>query len=162
MKFPRSLWKRLLLLLAVLFVLIQFVPYGRAHDNPPVTKGPAWDSPRTAALARRFCFDCHSNETTWPWYSHVAPMSWLVYYDVVEGREHLNFSTMDRGGRNAEEAAEEIEEGEMPPWQYTIGRRDRQMSVEERAQLVAGMRSTFGGEGGSKSRDHKDEADDDD
>ena len=53
------------------------VPFGHSHTNPPVTKEPAWNSPDTRALVQRACFDCHSNQTTWPWYSHVAPVSWL-------------------------------------------------------------------------------------
>ena len=61
-----------------LFVLIQFVPYGRDHDNPPVTAEPDWGSPATLRLVRAACYDCHSNETEWPWYSNIARMSWLV------------------------------------------------------------------------------------
>ena len=61
------------------FLLIQFVPYGRSHTNPPVLSEPAWDSPETRVLAQTACFDCHSNETDWsPWYTKVAPASWLV------------------------------------------------------------------------------------
>src|SRR5690349_11025724 len=67
-----------LLAITGLFLLIQAVPYGRAHTNPPVVSEPHWDSPRTRELAKRACFDCHSNETRWPWYSHVAPMSWVL------------------------------------------------------------------------------------
>ena len=63
--------------LAALVVLPQLVPYGRDHRNPPITGTPTWDSPRTAELARRACFDCHSHETRWPWYSSLAPLSWL-------------------------------------------------------------------------------------
>src|SRR5687768_3027163 len=65
---------------------VQLVPYGRDHTNPPVRQEPAWDRPQTRALVARACFDCHSNETTWPWYSHIAPVSWLIQRDVVEGR----------------------------------------------------------------------------
>ena len=57
------------------FLAIQLVPYGRTHTNPPVTAEPAWDSPQTRALAVRACFDCHSNETVWPWYTSIAPIS---------------------------------------------------------------------------------------
>ena len=57
-------------------VVMQLVPYGRDHSNPPVTAEPNWDSPETRALFKRACFDCHSNETVWPWYAYVAPFSW--------------------------------------------------------------------------------------
>ena len=60
--------------------------------NPPVVSEPKWDSPQTRTLAKRACFDCHSNETVWPWYSNVPPISWLVVSDTVRGRASLNFS----------------------------------------------------------------------
>ena len=72
--------KKLMIVVAVLaglFLAIQFVPYGRDHSNPPVIGEPTWNSPETRALAVRACFDCHSNETVWPWYSNIAPVSWL-------------------------------------------------------------------------------------
>ena len=77
--------------LAVLFIGIQLIPINRT--NPPVTTQIMWDSPQTEALARRACMDCHSNETTWPWYSYVAPVSWLVYLDTQRGRDEMNLST---------------------------------------------------------------------
>jgi hypothetical protein len=77
----------------VFFAAIQLVPVKR--DNPPVVSEPNWDSPQTRALAQRACFDCHSNETVWPWYAHVAPASWLAAHDVHEGRGILNFSDWD-------------------------------------------------------------------
>ena len=63
---------------AVVLVAIQLVPYGRDHRNPPVTQEPRWDRPETRALAMRACFDCHSNETVWPWYTYVAPVFFAV------------------------------------------------------------------------------------
>ncbi|MBS1857520.1 MAG: heme-binding domain-containing protein, partial [Acidobacteria bacterium] len=102
----------------LLAVLIQFVPFGREHTNPPAVREPAWDSPETKSLVRRACFDCHSNETTWPWYSNVAPVSWLVQRDVNGGRRHLNFSEWDRPQRHARDVAAEVQGGDMPPWFY--------------------------------------------
>ncbi|HEU4480707.1 MAG TPA: heme-binding domain-containing protein [Actinomycetota bacterium] len=137
----------------VLFVAVQFVPYGRDHDNPPVTNEIAWDSPRTEELTRAACFDCHSNETEWPWYSNVAPMSWLVQMDVEEGRDKLNYSVPD-GMDDAGESAEVVAEGEMPPRNYTLLHADARLSDAEREALVEGLIATFGDEG--------DERDDDD
>src|SRR6185312_12833385 len=89
-------WARRVLLAAVVIVLvIQAVPYGREHTNPPLRVEPAWDSKRTRELVVRTCFDCHSNETVWPWYSSIAPISWLIQRDVNQGRAHLNFSEWD-------------------------------------------------------------------
>ncbi len=81
----KALAKWSLVALLSVLVLIQVVPYGRDHANPPVRAEPAWNSARTRELAVRACFDCHSNETIWPWYSNLAPASWLVQRDVKKG-----------------------------------------------------------------------------
>ena len=97
----RRRWKSLFAIATVavlgLVLVAQLIPYGRNHRNPPIVAEPTWNSPSTRALAERACFDCHSNETRWPWYSHVAPTSWLVQNHVDEGREVLNFSDWNRG-----------------------------------------------------------------
>ena len=140
----KRLLVRLLLMLVVVFLLIQIVPYGRAHENPPVRQEPKWDSPATRALAQRACFDCHSNETRWPWYTWVAPMSWLVQRDVTEAREKMNFSEWDRKQKDAHEAPEMVEEGEMPPWFYLPLHSEAKLSAEEKAQLIKGLKATIG------------------
>jgi mono/diheme cytochrome c family protein len=144
MRFPKKLIRRVLISLAVLFVLVQLVPYGRDHTNPDPRHEPAWDHPRTRELARRACFDCHSNETKWPWYSHVAPFSWLVQRDVEEGREELNFSEFHRRQKEADDAAEALADGEMPPWQYGLAHPDARLDEAERADLIRGFKATFG------------------
>lgn len=143
---PRSRrWPRRLVLGAlVLLVLLQAVPYGRDHSNPPVTGEPPWDSPRTRELFLSTCGDCHSHETSWPWYSHVAPASWLLQRDVDEGREHFNVSTWDRGPGDADEAVEMFEEREMPPWFYLPLHDHARLGDADRAALLAGLRATFG------------------
>jgi len=78
--------------IVILTLLIQLIPLPVRNNNPPVVAEPNWDSPQTHALVKRACFDCHSNETIWPWYSYIAPVSWLVYNDVMEGRSRLDFS----------------------------------------------------------------------
>lgn len=132
------------IILLGIFVLMQFVPYGRNHTNPPVRQEPAWDSPQTAALARRACFDCHSNQTQWPWYSNLAPVSWLVQRDVDEGRRKLNFSEWDRPQKNAEEAAEQVQKGEMPPWFYLPLHAPARLSQAEKQALMDGLQTTLG------------------
>lgn len=112
--------------------------------NPPVVKEPAWDSPATRALAKRTCFDCHSNETRTPWYSQVAPVSWLVASHIKEGREHLNFSAVD-GTEEPEEMAEEILKGAMPTADYAFMHPEARLTTEERDSLVRGLYATFGG-----------------
>ncbi len=142
----KRLLKHASIVLVVIFLLAQLVPYGRAHRNPPVRQEPAWDSPQTRALAQRACFDCHSNETEWPWYSWIAPMSWLVQNDVTEGREHMNFSEWDREQKHADEAAEMVEKGEMPPWFYLPAHPEARLDADERATLLRGLAATVGRE----------------
>ncbi len=131
----------------VLLFAIQLVPYGRDHSNPPVTQAVQWDSPRTEDLAQRACYDCHSNETDWSWYSNIAPISWLVQKDVDEGRAALNFSEWNRPQEEAHEAAETVQDGEMPLWYYTITHRDAALSDQEKQDLMQGFIATLGSEG---------------
>jgi mono/diheme cytochrome c family protein len=131
-------------LLAV-FALVQLVPYGRNHCNPAVVAEPQWDSPQTRELAARACFDCHSNETQWPWYSNVAPASWLIQRDVDEGRNHLNFSEWNRPQGDAHEIGEVVSEGEMPPWFYLPLRAPARLTQAEKEALVTGLQKTVGG-----------------
>jgi hypothetical protein len=133
-------------IVVVVLLAIQLVPYGRAHVNPPVTKEPPWDRPQTRALAVRACFDCHSNETHWPWYTLVAPISWLSQYDVEEGRRVLNYSEWDRSQREAHESAKSVRTGEMPPWFYMLPRPHARLTPAERTALIAGLEATFGSE----------------
>jgi hypothetical protein len=135
-----------------LFVLIQLVPLGRDHTNPPVVAEPKWDSPQTRELAKRACFDCHSNETVWPWYSNIAPVSWLVFRDVQVGREVMNFSEWSispsaRGERGRKEGGSEVAEvvleGEMPPLQYMPTHPEANLSSAERQLLANGLKSLF-------------------
>src|SRR5690348_11375711 len=133
--------------LAVVLVAIQLVPYGRRHTNPPVRVEPQWDAPATRALAVRACYDCHSNETIWPWYSHVAPMSWLAQRDVDEGRRKVNFSEWDRPQKEAPESAKAVREGEMPPWFYVALHPDARLSAEDTRALIGGLEATLGKKG---------------
>lgn len=145
-----------------MLVLIQLVPYGHGHTNPKVIQEPAWDSPATRELAARACFDCHSNETKWPWYSNIAPISWLVQDHVDEGREYLNFSEWNKTYEEAGEAGETVEEGEMPIPNYLWLHPEAKLSVKEKAALIAGLNATLGGEGGERSERRGDRDGDDD
>ena len=126
------------------FLLIQLVPYGRTHRNPPVVQDVAWNSPGTEALARRACYDCHSHETRWPWYSAVAPLSWRIQTHVEQGREKLNFSRADRPQEEAHESAETVRRGTMPPQDYVFMHPQARLSLRERQALIEGLVATFG------------------
>ena len=128
-----------------LFLLIQVVPYGKDHTNPPVISEPNWDSQQTRDFAKRACFDCHSNETEWPWYSNIAPASWLIYYDAVTARDEFNFSDWENDPMDdAEEFAEVISEGEMPPLRYLLFHAEARLTDTEQIQLITGLANTVG------------------
>jgi hypothetical protein len=144
---PSSLRRALLwsaLAVLVLFGLAQAVPYGRSHSNPPVTMEPRWDSPQTRALAARACFDCHSNLTTWRWYSNVAPASWLVQRDVDGGRGAFNFSEWNRPQDvGSGDLVEAIQGGSMPPWFYTLMHSNASLSTADKNALIRGLQATL-------------------
>ena len=146
--------KKTVIAVIVLLVLIQFVPYGRDHTNPKVLSEPKWDSPQTRTLFMRACGDCHSNETKWPWYSNIAPVSWMVYRHVEEGREHFNVSMRGAQKKNkGDEAAEEVEEGEMPLASYLLAHPEARLSKEEKRALIEGLKRTFGEESSQEEED---------
>jgi hypothetical protein len=126
---------------AVGFIVLQAVP-GFARTNPPVTYPIKWDSPKTEALMRRACMDCHSNETVWPWYANIAPISWLVVHDVNEGRQQMNLSTGHH--IEAREMIREIQRGTMPKSIYLPLHPEANLSDSEKADLIAGITATFG------------------
>jgi mono/diheme cytochrome c family protein len=128
-----------------LLIAVQFVPYGRNHTNPPVLAEPAWTSAQTRRLFFQACGDCHSNQTAWPWYSSIAPISWLVQRDVEEGRRKFNISEWGRPKNEADEAAETVQKGTMPPWFYVALHPSARLSPIERQEFIAGLIATFGG-----------------
>jgi len=116
--------KSRLIFIGVLLVLIgiQYIPVEKS--NPPALSD--IETPMAVKIVfTKSCYDCHSNETKWPWYSKVAPISWLVAEDVNEGRKHLNFSdweryTTDKQHKLLQDIIEEIESDEMPLGAYTV------------------------------------------
>jgi hypothetical protein len=133
--------RRLLLGSAVVFVAANLVPVSRT--NP------------VRAVLERSCYDCHSHATRWPWYSWVAPASWLVARDVREAREHLNLSTWGRYDReqraeHREQIAEVLEEGEMPPWFYLPLHPDARLSDAD----LAAVRAWTGDRSGGRGHEH--------
>lgn len=136
----------------VLFLGIQAIPHGRNRTNPPMHVEPAWDSAQTRELAVRACFDCHSNQTAWPWYAHIAPFSWLVQNDVDEGRKKLNFSEWTHSQEHAGQAAKMVREGTMPLWRYIAFNPQANLSPTETQALIQGLAATFGEE---KAEDHQ-------
>jgi hypothetical protein len=125
-------------------VAIQFIPLDRL--NPPV-EAEVTALANVRVILRRACYDCHSNETVWPWYSRVAPFSWLVARDVRQGREELNFSTWNRitlqqQVKKLKKSWKEVAEGDMPPWFYLSLHRDATLTDEDRTALRNWAHST--------------------
>lgn len=136
----KKIVKITLIVIISLAVLIQLVPYGRSHDNPAIVAEPQWSSPQVREIAVRACYDCHSNQSKWPWYSNIAPVSWLVAHDVEEGRRELNFSRWDVKQRHIKDAAEEVLEGEMPMWEYLLVHPEAKLSAADQALLVTELK----------------------
>jgi hypothetical protein len=129
---------RIGIVLIVVLIVIQFVPIERT--NPPVES----DVPEPAelkAVLRRSCYGCHSNETRWPWYARVAPISFLIANDVKEGRRQVNFSiwgqyTESRKARKLKEIREQVEGNKMPQWYYVFVHPDAKLSAGDKEMIV--------------------------
>ena len=126
----------------VLFALLQLA--NPAHTNPPVktdflaTLNPP---PKIAGMFRAACYDCHSNATRWPWYSHIMPMSWQIVQDVNDGRHNLNLSEWPaddakRAWKKMEDMSEEIDGGDMPLKKYTLIHADARLTAAQRSDLT--------------------------
>ena len=133
--------------LLVVFLGIQLVPVQRT--NPPVVTQVNWDSPQTKSLTQRACMDCHSNQTIWPWYSYVAPFSWLISQDVNRGRRALNFSDLStnsfRISRATQRMGEIVLSGRMPPAQYLLTHPAAKLTPDEQQALISGLQKTLSG-----------------
>ena len=150
----------------VVFGLIQLVPYGKDHTNPPVLAEPQWSSPETRDLMVRACFGCHSNQVEYPSYANVAPISWAIQSHIDEGRSKVNYSEFGVTRGRFNDSIEVIQNGSMPPFYYTMfGRHpEAKLTKEEKATLIAGLAATpgmgedrhRGGEGG-ESHDKDDD-----
>lgn len=135
-----------LLVLAGTAVAVQLVPLERVNlpvppllPSPPST-GDIGAPPQIEALLARACYDCHSNRTKWPWYSHVAPVSWRLARDVALGRKELNFSEWrsyypQTRRRKLQWMGRVLRERSMPPWAYRLMHPGARLNGAERAML---------------------------
>jgi hypothetical protein len=137
----RKFLKWLVIILVIAFVAAQFLPMART--NPPFTAAQTIDNivkvpPDVHATLMRACGDCHSNETQWPWYSHVAPTSWFVVGHVNDGRKHINLSTWMRPGHEPQDSIDrlkamcrQVQSGGMPLTSYTIIHWNAKLSADD-------------------------------
>lgn len=136
--------KKVLVILLVVFILIQFFPIDRTNPTPTpqldfltIKKTPE----STATIIKNSCYDCHSNETKYPWYSRIQPVSWLLKNHIDEGRKKLNFSNFanyepKRQAHKMDEAAEMIEKGEMPMDSYVLIHSAAKLSEQQKQELI--------------------------
>ncbi len=147
------MFKKILIALAALAVVIQLVPQSVfPTSNPPVNPANTIESrahaltPAVTSILERSCYDCHSNRTVWPWYSHVAPVAWLVSNDVTEGRGELNFSDWGRynpkrASHKLQSICEHVEQNEMPLWYYKPMHPASKLSAEDKSTVCAWTRA---------------------
>ena len=136
--------KKIIIALLVAFVIIQF--FRIDTSNPPVNKGMDYltiknTPPELAKAIRTSCYDCHSNESIYPWYSNIQPVAWWLQDHIEEGRKELNFSTFStyepkRQAHKLEEAAEQIEKGDMPLESYVLGHPEAKLTAEQQKNLI--------------------------
>ncbi|WP_312902556.1 heme-binding domain-containing protein [Chryseobacterium taichungense] len=136
--------KKVLIVILVAFIIIQFFPIDKTNPEPT----PGMDflkikntKPEIAKIIKTSCYDCHSSETKYPWYSNVAPFSWMLKNHIDEGRKELNFSTFaiypaKDQAHKLQECIEMIEKKEMPLESYFIGHQDAKLSDEQRKILI--------------------------
>jgi hypothetical protein len=149
---------------AAAFAVLQLIPYGPKRLPPIGSAQVAWADEQTHDLASRACLDCHGGETRWPWYTSIAPGSWIAANHVAEGRAMFDVSAPNPG-EEAYEAGESVREGEMPPWYYVFLHPEARLTLEEKRALAMGLDATFGGEeeGGEVAEaGHGDDDDDED
>lgn len=136
--------KNLLKVLLVAFIILQFFRIDKT--NPPVDKNSDFltlkkTPENVATLVKSACYDCHSNETVYPWYAKVQPFGWFLKDHIDEGRRELNFSTFDsyeprRQAKKLDEAAEQIENGGMPLESYTLIHKEAKLTAEQKKLLT--------------------------
>ncbi len=135
-----------LIILVVVLFIINLIPVNMS--NPPITSDIKTPD-IVKKILRESCYDCHSNETTWYWYTEYAPISWLIAHDVNEGREYLNFSTWDKYSVNEKnelmyESLEEIQEGEMPMKIYELMHPNSKINKDELNTLTMWIKNEYG------------------
>lgn len=128
--------------IAIIGFLIVAQAFRINKTNPPV-EGDVQAPPPVEHVLMRSCYNCHSNKTVWPWYSNVAPASWLTQSDVEEARSLLNFSDWSPAQKGNPHAAAEVREGDMPPWDFLLMHKEARLSDSERETLARGLQATL-------------------
>ncbi len=147
-------WKTLRLLiisssgLVLVFVALQTLPvweFAPMMDprNPPVRYEIQWAPPETAHIMETVCYTCHSNETEYPLYMRIAPLSWIAARNVNEGRARLNFSEQPLDTINMNLLIAMIQADVMPPPAYRLTHPEANLTPEQKQRLIEGIQTTF-------------------
>jgi hypothetical protein len=153
MKKKFTLWNISIALL-VIFIVIQAFRIEKSNPNTdPANDFIAVTQPgaEVSAILKSACYDCHSNNVTYPWYTNIAPFSWWIKDHINEGRDELNFSewktySIRRMDKKMKEAAEMVDENEMPMYSYTIMHKSASLTKEQKALLLTFFNSLRTGE----------------
>jgi hypothetical protein len=145
MKLKHKIW----LIILIVIIGIQFVRINKMNpDSDPAVDFIQMENPpeQVAMMLKNACYDCHSHQTVYPWYTDVAPFSWIIGKHITEGREHLNFSVWgnvqaDKRNHKLEEIMEEVKEGEMPIPGYTWLHRDAKLKDGDKKLLFNWLKS---------------------
>lgn len=151
MKTKRLSIKQILITLIAAVIIIQFIPVDKT--NPETVKGNDIISMTNAdkeisEILKRSCYDCHSNDTKYPWYSKIAPVSWYLKAHIKEGREHFNFSEWksydyEKQVKISQESIEEVKDNEMPLKSYTLIHSEAKLSADKKEKITRWFTAEF-------------------
>lgn len=133
----KKTYRNIFFAILAIIVLIQIIPVDRSN---PQSEAEIIATSDVKTILENSCYDCHSNQTNWPWYSYIAPVSWLVSKDVHDGRKHLNFSnwenlSTEKKADKLDEIWEYVSKGEMPMPIYTFMHPSAKLSNEQKTVL---------------------------
>lgn len=147
-------YKKFLVILLVGYIIIALIPVDRS--NPPIKNEPQLPA-NVKAIFKKSCYDCHSNEVNYPFYSYLPPASWIVSGDVQNGRKHLNFSEWDNNKeyKLKEEIWEEVAKGEMPLSAYTFMHPSAKLTQDEKNAIENWAKDATNKNVNFKAKKHK-------
>ena len=136
--------RRILLIIVIILIAIQFIRPAKNQSTDVLTSdiSNVYTVPQNvSAILKKACNDCHSNNTVYPWYAQIQPVAWWLNHHIEEGKEELNFNefsayAIPRQYHKLEEVVEQVKEGEMPIWSYTLIHADAKLTDEEKQTLI--------------------------
>lgn len=142
---PKSKWKKAGWLLLLTFGLIQFIPKPERNISTAIANNSIekiYPIPDTAlTILKAACYDCHSNNTHYPWYSNIQPVAWFLNKHIIEGKAELNFDEFGSYSRRRQSSkfksiADQIKADKMPLTSYSLLHKDARLSRREKERIV--------------------------